>query len=223
VIASADLHSLAADYRGLLASVEAFRDDHTPGAIYRRAARAARVNAQKSRRWKARAIGLNPEPLHNAIALSGMAPMMWEERWHLAVALPQPNPVGGLTDPAQEVVLIDPATNQAHVMGDLAAKFIAPLYHRDRLNVLTDPKAWAREIALDRLEWYSLRAQRRAALQAEPTWTGDIPAALLFGSPKAVRWSDFDAKVIDVPADMRVSIRNAMLNQARLPRIQGRA
>lgn len=217
-----DLKPVADSYRALVASLDAHLDDHSPGAIWRRAERATRTNLPKARRWKARAINLNPEPLHNAIALSGFVPIMWEDRWHLGVALPQPRPLGDLLDKVDEVVLIDPETNTAHVMGDDRATHVSPRLHRDHISVTTDPKAWAREIALHRLEWWHLRADRRRNLQAEPTWTGDIPTGLILGDPKKVRWADFDAKVIAVPADMQRVINRAVLAQARLPRVEGR-
>ena len=217
------LQSIAADYRALISRLDAETDDHSPGAIWRRAERATRANLPKARAWKARALGLNPAPLHNAIALSGMAPIMFDERWHLALALPQPHPVDGLLDLIEEVVLIDPAANTAQVMGDPRATHIAPGQTLDRLSVTSDPKAWARAIALDRLEWWQTRRARRRNLQAEPTWIGDVPSALILAPLKRVRWADFHAKIIDVPADMRRDVQRAIMAQANLPRVEGRA
>lgn len=217
------LHAVGAGYRDLLGKLDAFNDDHSVGAIWRRADRATRVDQVKARKWKARAINLNPNPVHNAIALSGMTPIMFDERWHLAVALPQPAPCGTMFDEITDVVLIDPASNTAHVMGDPAAPYVAPTYERDRLPVTTDPKAWARSIALDRLEWWNLRRDRKRLLQAQPTWTGDIPSALIIAPLKKVRWSDFHAKIIDVPADMQRDVQRAIYAQANLPRVEGRA
>lgn len=218
-----DLAPISAAYAALIASIDQHFDDHSPGAIWRRAERASRANSPKVRRWKARALGLNPEPLHNAIALAGMAPIMFEDSWHLGVALPQPCPVGGLLDQVDDVVLIDPVANTAQMMGDRGATHVGPRLAVERLPVTTDPKQWARDIALHRLEWYRLRAERRRTMQAEPYWSGDIPSALIIGSPKKVRWSDFDAKIIDVPADMQRTVQRAIFAQARLPRVEGRA
>lgn len=215
--------ALASDYRQLLADAEALRDDHSPAAIFRRARRASYSNAPKSRRWKARAIGLNPDPLHNADALSGMAPMQLEERWHLAVAVPQPSPLTLAIDPDIEVVLIDPATGHSSVMSDHTRALVAPTQHQERITITTDARAWARDIALHRLEWLGLRAARRNALQAEPTWTGEPTSALILGPLSRVRWSDIRADVIDVPADLRRNVQRAVYDQARLPRIEGRA
>lgn len=214
--------AIAADFRALLFELEAIVDDHTPGAIFWRAWRASMTNAPKARAWKARALGLNPEPLHNAIALAGMAPIQWEERWQLAVALPQPNPADGFLDDVDDVVLIDPKTGTAHVMSDHGATHIAPAAAQ-RLTVHTDAKAWAREIALNRLEWHQTRKERRRALQVDPTWTGFPPAALILTQPAKVRWSEFHADIIEVPAELRRDVQRAMFAQANLPKIEGRA
>lgn len=218
-----DLSQIASAYADLMNRIDQHFDDHSPGAIWRRAERATRANSPKARRWKARSLDLNPEPLHNAIALAGMVPIMFEDRWQIAVALPQPCPVGGLLDLVDDVVLIDPTTNAAQVMGDRGATHVAPRLLRERLSITTDPKAWARDIALNRLEWFKLRGDRRRALQAEPHWSGDISSALIIGNPKKVRWADFDAKIIDVPADMQRTVQRAIFRQARLPRVEGRA
>lgn len=215
--------AFATDFRQLLSDIESFGDDHSPCAIWRRAYRASLTNAERSRRWKARAISLNPDPLHNAIALSGMAPVMWEERWHLGVAVPQPHPDEPYPANIEDVVLIDPRTGTATVMGDIGRTHVAPRAEQDRISVTTDAKAWARDIALARLEWYQLRRQRRHALQAEPGFTGDVPSALLLAPPNKVRWSDLRAKIIDVPADMRRDVNRAVFAQAQLPKIEGRA
>lgn len=219
----AELTSIRAGLEKLLADCEGITRDFSPGAIYRRAERATRASLPKVRRWKARALGLNPTPLHNAIALSGMVPIMFDERWHLAVALPQPAPLGGLFDQIEDVVLIDPKSGNAHVMGDRGATHIAPRASLERITVTTDAHAWARDIALARLEWFNLRRSRQRAMQAIPSWTGDIPSALILASPKQVRWADFNAKIIDVPADMRRDVRHAIFAQARIPKVEGRA
>ena len=93
---AAEMASIRAGMDKLIADCEAITQDHSPAAIYRRAEHATRRDPVKVRRWKARALGLNPSPLHNAIALSGMVPIMFDERWHVAVAIPQPAPLAGL-------------------------------------------------------------------------------------------------------------------------------
>lgn len=215
--------------RQLLTRVQALCPDHSVGAIWRRAYRASICSgrAVKSRRWKARAIGLNPEPMYNVIALSGMTPIHVDERWMLAVAIPQPTPLaqGGVAREIDDVVLIDPDTGDASVMGDAGATHIAPppIGMVDRLPVMTDAKAWARQIALDRLEWWNLRKERHRMIQAEPTWDGWPTAALLLVDPKKMRWSALSATVLEVPAEMREIVRRAILSEARLPRVEGRA
>lgn len=216
------LASIAAAYRALLTDAERAADDHSPGAIFWRAWRASMSDAPRSRAWKARALNLNPEPLHNAIALAGMAPLQWDDRWHLAVALPQPNPAGDPHAYVEDIVLIDPKTSRAHVMGDHGATHIAP-DTAQRLTVHTDAKAWARDIALQRLEWYQTRRARRHALQVEPSWNGHPAAALILAAPSKVRWSDIQADIIEVPAELRRDVHRAVIAQARLPRIEGRA
>lgn len=214
--------TVAADYRALVVEIDREFPDHSPHAIFWRAWRASMSDASRSRAWKARALGLNPEPLHNAIALAGMAPIQWEERWHLGVALPQPDPAGGYLDPVEDVLIIDPRSGAAHILGDIGATHIAPA-SAQRLTIHTDAKAWARDIALQRLEWYRTRQDRRRALQVDPTWTGNPVAALLLAKPAKVRWSEIHADVIEVPADLRRDIHRAVMAQARLPRIEGRA
>lgn len=214
--------AIATDTRALLIEIEREADDHSPGAIFWRAWRASMSDAPRSRAWKARALGLNPEPLHNGIALNGMAPIQWDDRWHLAVALPQPDPADGYLDAIDDVLLIDPKTGHAHVLGDSGATHIAP-HTAQRLTVYTDAKGWARAVALDRLEWFQTRKARRRALQVDPTWTGYPAAALLLAPPQKVRWSELQADIIEVPAELRRDVHRAVLAQANLPTIEGRA
>lgn len=213
--------SLSADYGAFLANLEAIADDHSPAAIFRRARRASYADASRARRWKARAIALNPDPLENGIALSGMAPLRIDERWHLAVAFPQPSPLDRVVDPEADIVLIDPRTGGARVMGDHGRSMVAPAAAPDRLSVTTDAKAWARAIATHRLEWWRLRQARRHAMKAEPTFSGDVPVALLLGPPAKADWSSLRAGIIEVPADLRRTVQRAVVAQARLPRIEG--
>lgn len=215
--------ALASDYRTHLAAIETFADDHSPAAIFRRARRASYADATRARRWKARALNLNPDPLDNAIALSGMAPIRIDERWHLGVAVPQPDPLDHIIPAGTDVVLIDPVSGRATVMGDHSRAMVAPIFHRERIAVTTDARGWSRQIALDRLEWWHSRQARRRALQAELTWFGDISTALIIGPLARVRWSDLSADVIEVPADLRRNVQRAVLAEARLPRIEGRA
>lgn len=216
-----ELHEIAEAYRGLLAEIEA--DDATPGAVFARAQRAALTSAPKSRAWKARTLRLDPAPLHNAIALSGMVPLQIDNRWHLAVAVPQPSPISGDTADIEDIVLIAPATNKAHVLGDPARSHISPCDEPDRVMVMVDPLAWARSIALERLDWYRMLQLRRRALKVLPTWTGGISSALLLVEPKLVRWSDIRSGILEVPADLRKDVQRAIFAQARLPRVEGRA
>jgi hypothetical protein len=216
--------TLKADWLALLADCDALTRSVggvlSPDALFRRAELQAASNAPKARAWKARAISLNPEPLHNAVALGGMVPMQVAGKWMLAVALPQPRYAD---DPIDDVVVIDPKTGKARVLGDHTAPIVAPRRHADKLPVHTDPKAWARDIALHRLEWFRTRASRRRMIQADAQWTGDIPAALLLATPNKVRWADLDAEILDVPAHLRADVRKAVFAQARLPRVEGRA
>ncbi|WP_439538700.1 hypothetical protein [Sphingomonas sp.] len=220
MIATEILSSLRADMHAFIADCDALTGALSPGTLFRRAEMTASVNAPKARAWKARALQLNPEPLHNAVALAGMAPMRFKDSWMLAVAVPQPR---YSTDPIDEVVVIDPRTGSAHVLGDHTTPVVAPRLHSDKLSVHTDAKAWARDIALHRLEWFRTRQTRRRLLQADATWSGDIPSALLLDKPAKVRWADLDASILDVPAELRGEVRKAVFAQARLPRVEGRA
>lgn len=220
MITSTDLSEIRAAYDAILAECDTLTGVRTPAMLFRAAERAAHRAAPKARAWKARAINLNPEPLHNAVALAGMVPMRIEDTWMLAVAIPQPR----YTDDAiGDVVVINPRTSKARVLGDHAAAVVAPRRHAAKLAVHTDPKAWAREIALHRLEWFRTRQMRRKLLQAEATWSGDIPSALLLDKPARVHWADLDAEILDVPAHLRADVRKAVFAQARLPRVEGRA
>lgn len=212
---------LARDYADFYRRLDSIADDHSPAAIWRRAERASRADLPRAREWKARFLGLDPAPLHNAIALAGMAPLQWDEVWHLAVALPQPEPFA--VNPVIDEVLVIARDGKAFVLGDPAAAYVAPRHEIEHLRVLTDAKAWARDIALHRLEWWRLRGDRQRALQALPTWDGDPPSALILGPIHRVRWSDFRAKVVEVPAGLRQQVNRAVFAQARLPRIEGRA
>lgn len=200
--------------------------DHSPAAIWRRAYQRSISDgkAERSRRWKARAINLDPEPLHNAIALSGMAPLQVDEEWMLAVAIPQPAPTNDMGYNIEDVILVNPKTGKAKWMGDMGATHVAPPAGMvRRLPVMPDAKEWARHIALDRLEFWHTRAERRRMIQADPIWNGWPTAALLLVEPKKMRWSQLDAAVLEVPADMREIVRRAVLADARLPKIEGRA
>ena len=220
MIETATLASLRTDIAALITDCDALTGVLSPGALFRRAELTAVTNAPKARAWKARALNLNPEPIHNAVALGGMTPMRIEGKWMLAVAVPQPRYAD---DPIEEVVVIDPRANTARVLGDHLAAIVAPRRHIDKLPVHTDAKAWARDIALHRLEWFRTRQSRRRLLQAEISWTGDIPAALLLDKPPKVRWADLAAGILDVPPVLRADVRKAVFAQARLPRVEGRA
>lgn len=220
MIKTATLSELRADMATFIADCDAITGVLSPGTLFRRAELTAVRNAPKARAWKARALNLNPEPLHNAVALAGMTPMRIEGKWMLAVAVPQPRYAD---DPIDDVVVIDPRTSKARVLGDHAAAVVAPRRHTEKLAVHTDAKAWARDIALHRLEWYRTRASRRRMIQAEAVWSGDIPSALLLDKPAKVRWADLDANILNVPAHLRVDVRKAVFAQARLPQVEGRA
>jgi len=213
--------ALARDYADFYRRLDAIADDHSPGAVWRRANRASRADLPRARKWKARFLDLDPAPLHNAVALDGMAPMLWEDAWHLAVALPQPGPYALEFEP--DDVLLIARDGRAQMLGDPACAYIAPAREQERLTIRTDAKAWARDIALQRLEWWGLRRERRRLLQAEPTWVGEPTTALIMGPLAKVRWSDFRATVIEVPADLRQQVNRAVYAQAQLPRIEGRA
>lgn len=212
--------------KALLAEIDAAFPDRSAGAIWRAAYQQSitQGRSEQSRQWKARALRLNPEPVHNAIALSGMAPLQFDGRWMLAVALPQPAPVGDLGYNVEDVVLIDPKAKRAEMMFDVGATHYAPPVGLvDRVVAEVDPIAWARAIALERLEWWKLRGERRQAMQAEPTWCGWPSAALMLAPPEKVRWSDFSGSLVQVPAELRQRVNRAILAQARLPRVEGRA
>jgi hypothetical protein len=213
---------LARDYADFYRRLDAIIDDHCPGSVWRRAERASRADLPRSRAWKARFLDLNPEPLHNAIALAGMVPLMWEDTWHLAVALPQPEPLG-LPNPEVDDVILIARDGTAQMLGDRECAYFAPRRRQERIRITRDAKQWARDIALQRLEWWRLRGDRRRKLHAEPTWCGEPEGGLIMGPLKRVRWSDFDATVIEVPADLRQEINRAVYAQARLPRVEGRA
>lgn len=218
-----DCEAMADTYRHLMDDAERLLGDHSPAAIFRRSRRATRSNPVKSRAWTARALDLDPAPAYNAIALAGMVPLQIDDRWHLAVALPQPRPLDPYTDDIEDLLLINPAANTAHVMGDITRDHVGAAASHERVVVMDDPKAWARRVALHRLEWYHLLETRRNQLKAEPGWVGDMPFALILTSPKRVRWSEIQTTVLDVPAEMRRDVQRAIFAQARLPRIEGRA
>lgn len=159
------------------------------GKIWRR----AKLNeltrdTRKVIRWKARALGVNPESQNIDIALSGMAPYHDGEKWLLAIALPAPEPMNHNPDyEPDDLILLDPATGNASVHGDASSLLFLPM-ETDRFTVHACAKTWAREFATARVEWLYSKFNAQKIANITPIWTGLPPSALLIGDVAGVRW-----------------------------------
>lgn len=191
---------------------------HTPDRIWRQAFYKSMANPEKSRAWKARALNLNPEPAHNAIALSGMAPIHDGERWLLGIAYPSPPPLGPMVDKITDIILIDPKTGIASIHGDDNPSLVLPLT-TDRFTVHADAKAWARELAVQRLEWFGSLENARRQANVRPEWTGYAASALLIGDPRKVIWPKATSITAGEGVDAK-TLKSALFRQSRIPHVE---
>ena len=169
------------------AKVRAILDDIKPDGpdkLWRMARRHELTKAESAHQWKCRMLDLNPETTP-PIALGGMTAMN-VDGWKLAVALPAPDPLGSDLTPITQIVLID-AKGEAKVHGSKAPELIGP-QSTWRFTVHADPKTWARNFALQRLEHVHRARKARRDADIPPTWHGCPPSALAIGKIDKIDW-----------------------------------
>lgn len=190
-IAAAALAATKQDQRaGLFALINAARPD-TPASKWSALTFAQLSNPEKSTRWKAKSLGIDPAQKDIDIALSGMAPMQVGDNWHLAIAWPAPKPLHGLGHEPHQLVIIDPASAQASLYGVHEHILIGA---RDEANfaVHANPVQWAIEYATARLEWFYARRNAKRQADIEPHWHGLPPTALAIGDLEKIAWPAAD-------------------------------
>jgi len=176
-------------WRNSMAALHRMTEEVSPSSIWR----SAKLNeltrdTRKVIRWKARALGVNPESQNIDIAVSGMAPYHDGEKWLLAIALPAPEPMNHNPDyEPDDLILLDPATGNASVHGDASSLLFLPM-ETDRFTVHACAKTWAREFATARVEWLYSKFNAQKIANITPIWTGLPPSALLIGDISKVRW-----------------------------------
>lgn len=186
--------------------------------IWKRAYLSSIRRAPKSRAWKARALGLNPANLFNAIALSGMAPIHDGERWQLGIAYPAPAPIGPLDIMITDIILIDPKTGSASLYGDASPALIEAA-DCQKFTVHADARVWAREWANHRLEWFLGRELARKAANIMPQWTPYPPSALALGDIRKIHWPAATSITAGTGIDAK-TLRSALFRQANIPHVE---
>jgi len=176
-------------------------------------------NAKKVLRWKASALNFNPDSPNLDLALSGMTPWNDGEKWMLAVALPAPEPFSFAREHGgpDGIILIDPKTGEASVLGDSNPALILPI-ETDHLTVHTDARLWARDFATARVEWLFGKFNAERVANITPKWTGMPPAALLIGDPIKVAWPRGANITVGEGVDAK-AIQKAIYAQSRTSRV----
>jgi hypothetical protein len=176
-----------------------------------------RTNAAKARRWKARALGLNPDQANLDVALSGMTPWHDGERWLLMVAYPSPRPMAVKDMEVTDLVLIDPGSGAATHFGEAQPTLLCPV-NDDDFTVHADARHWAREWATSRLEWFFSKRLARQRANVEPIWTGMPPSALAIGDVRQIQWPHAEQITAGVGIDPKALVAGVR-RLFHLPRI----
>ncbi|WP_066770045.1 hypothetical protein [Sphingobium sp. CCH11-B1] len=212
------LSDAASFQRELIDAVDAMSSD-TIGAAWRKAHRLQLFrNPAKATAWKARAISLDPTDPHMSIALASFAPMQVDGKWHLAIPLPIPCPLGAKSIEPDDIVLIEPATGNARLYsGDTDTLISAD--KPDSFTAMADAKVWAREIAASAVEWFYRRCDAAKIANVAPTWSGLPSSALAIGNPGKIIWPHVTAITAGAGIDA-AQLKKTIFRQARITHVE---
>lgn len=194
----------------------------TPSRAWQRAAFAAHgvPGDRKPLRWMAKHLQIDHTDPRTWFALAGFAPMSINDAWHIAAISPAPDPFDHDSFSDGEVILVDPETRQASILGDPSPAIVAPSPQPDAITVLTDGMKWLRAWADERVIFFEHRASAIARARIVPTFSGEPPAALAIGDISRVPWSRLYAKTIRADFEHAKAIKRAIFRAADLPTVE---
>lgn len=189
-----------------------------PSVVWQRAHNAM-LGTRRPFRWMARHLRIDPDDARAWFALAGFAPLEIDGRWHIAAAVPAPDP---FTDPmpGDEVVVVDPEAKTAALLGEPGPALILPHPQGASLFVHTDPMAWLREWADARVVYLETRRDSIARSRIVPRFNGEPPSALAIGKIDEISWAGILAPTIRADFENYRAIRRAIFRAAHLPRVE---
>lgn len=191
-----------------------------PSRTWQRASFAATTGARRPLRWMAKQLRIDPDDARAWFALAGFAPMELDGTWHIAAAVPAPDPFDPDSFLGDDIVVIDPAANTAQLLGDPAPTVISPQPQPDTIFVDTDPMKWLRAWADERVIFFETRRDAIARRRVLPRFTGEPPAALAIGPVAEVPWHRLYAKTIRTDFEHAKAIKRAIFRAANLPTVE---
>lgn len=203
------------------AAYERWLKSDEPSRVWQRASFAmwAADNA-RPRRWLARHLRVPLDDARAWFALAGFAPIEIAGAWHIAACVPAPDPFDPDAVPGGEVVIVNPETKTATILGDPAPAIVAPSPQPDTLTVHTDPLQWLRAWADERIIFFERRRLAIETARIVPSFVGEPPAALVVGDVNKAPWHTIYARTIRADFSHAKAIRRAMFRAADLPRVE---
>lgn len=169
--------------------------------------------------WMARHLRIDPADPRTWFALAGFAPMEIDGRWHIAAVIPAPDPFRDFT-PGDDVVIVDPETKKAAVLGDPEPQILTPRIQPASMFIHTDPVAWLREWADDRVVFLERRRECVRRSRIVPRFSGEPPSALAIGNIDEISWGGIYAQTIRADFENYRAIKRAIFRAAHLPRVE---
>lgn len=191
-----------------------------PSQAWLRASSAMWAGSRKPLRWMARHLRIDPDDPRAWFALAGFAPLEIADAWHIAAAVPAPDPFSSDSLPGETVVAVDPETGKASVLGDPAPALVAPSPQPESLFIHTDPLKWLRHWADERVVFLETRRDMIARSRIVPTFSAQPPTALAIGSIDEVPWAGLYARTIRSDFEHHKAIKRAIFRVADLPRVE---
>lgn len=203
------------------ASYERWLLSDEPSRVWQRASFDTwRAENGKARRWMARHLRIPADDARAWFALAGFAPIELQGAWHIAAAVPAPDPFNHDSQPGADVVIVNPDTNAAALLGETGPALVLPHPQPEALQVHTDALQWLRAWADERVIFFERRRQAIATARIIPTFQGEPPAALAIGDINKVPWHQIYARTIRADFAHAQAIRRAMFRAADLPRVE---
>jgi len=208
----------AASYQRDMISVLDRAAGESMWSAWRKAVRAQWKNPAAATAWKARALNLDENDPHMAIAVAPFAPMKVGGEWKVAIPTPIPCPMGSKFGEPDDILLIHPATGAASLYSGDTDTLIeaAP---SDRFTVLADAKTWAREIAATAVEWLYRCDQARRIANIKPEWGGFPPSSLAIGEISKIIWPRVTAITAGAGVDA-AKLKKVIFKQARITHVE---
>jgi hypothetical protein len=191
-----------------------------PERVWQRASFAMWNGDRKPLRWLAKHLKVDPTEERAWFALAGFAPLLLGETWHIAAATPAPDPFDPDSSPGDTVVIVDPASGKASVVGDPGPALVSPSPQPESLFVHTDGLRWLREWADARVIFLETRRQAIAQRRIVPRFCGEPPSAVAIGPINKLPWAGLYARRVRVDAEHAKTVKSAIFRAANLPRVE---